>query len=320
MSAARFGCLALAAVSCCAVAQSYPTKPIRIVVGQPPGGSTDLVARPLAKIMSEGLGQPIVIDNRPGAGSLVGVDIVAKAAPDGYTLLMVAASFTINPALHRQLPFDPLKDFAPLSLLSSFPNLLVVHPSVAARSVQELIALAKADPGRLNYGSSGIATGTHLSMELFKYMAGGLDIVHVPFKGGPPGVNALVAGQVQVNMSTISTAMPHVKSGALRALAVSSARRAPALPDIPTVAEAGVPGYDYSSWVGLLAPATPPRGVIERLVSESAKAVQAAEVRKVLALEGAEPVGSGPEEFASVIRREIAAWKKVVDSAGIKAD
>jgi tripartite-type tricarboxylate transporter receptor subunit TctC len=316
----KIAAAALIACATGAAAQNYPARPIRLIVPQPPGGSTDLVARPLGKVLGDLFGQSIVVDNRPGAGSLIGTDAVAKAAPDGYTLLMVAASFTINPSLHKQLPFDPVADFTPVSLLSAFPNLLVVHPSVPARSVKELIALAKSKPGELNYGSSGVATGTHLSMEMFKYMAGGLDIVHVPFKGGPPGVNALVAGQVQANMSTISTALPHVKAGALRALAVSSARRAPSLPDVPTVAEAGVPGYDYSSWVGLLAPAKTPQAVVARLAAESARAVQAAEIRKVLSLEGAEPVGSSPEEFSALIRREIGAWKKVVEAAGIKEE
>lgn len=319
--AMAFGAAIAASIVCtgAAIAQTYPTKPIRIVVPQPPGGSTDLVARPLARNLSEALGQSVVVENRPGAGSIIGTEIVAKAAPDGHTLLMVAASFTINPSLHKQLPFDPVADFAPISLLSSFPNILVVHPSVPAKSVQELIALARSRPGQLNYASSGVATGTHLSMELFKHMAG-LNIVHVPFKGGAPSVNALVGGQVQVNMATISTAMPHVKSGALRALAVSSARRSASLPDVPTVAEAGLRGYDYSSWVGLLAPAKAPRPVIDRLSAESAKGVQSPDIRKILALEGAEPVGTSPEEFAALIRREIASWKKVVEAAGIKGD
>jgi tripartite-type tricarboxylate transporter receptor subunit TctC len=316
MKAMALGLLMLAGG---AFAQSYPSKTIRVVVPQPPGGSTDLVARPLARHLTDSLGQAIVVENRPGAGSLIGTDLVAKAAPDGYTLLMVAASFTINPSLHKSLPFDPVNDFAPISLLSAFPNLLVVHPSVPVKTVQELIALAKAKPGALNYGSSGVATGTHLSMEMFKHMTG-LDIVHVPFKGGPPSVTGLVSGQVQVNMATISTAMAHVKSGALRALAVSTSKRSSSLPDLPTVAESGVPGYDYSSWVGLLGPAKTPRAVLDRLAAEAARGVQTAETRKILALEGADPVGSTPEEFAALIRREIAGWRKVVQAAGIKGD
>ena len=319
MNARSIAAAVLSACAAGAFAQSYPAQPIRVIVPQPPGGSTDLVARPLAKQVPDAMGQSIVVENRPGAGSLIGTDLVAKAAPDGYTLLMVAASFTINPSLHKSLPFDPVNDFTPISLLSSFPNLLVVHPSVPVKSVQELIALARAKPGALNYGSSGVATGTHLSMEMFKHMAG-VNIVHVPFKGGPPSVTGLVSGQVQVNMATISTAMPHVKSGALRALAVSTSKRSSALPDIPTVAEAGLPGYDYSSWVGLLAPAKTPRAVLDRLASESARGVQTAETKKILALEGADPVGSTPEEFAALIRRELAGWRKVVEAAGIKAD
>ena len=311
--------LACALCPLLAAAQSYPTRPIRLVVPQSPGGSTDQVARPLARQLGEMLGQPVVVENRAGAGSVIGTDIVAKAAPDGYTLLAVAASFTISPSLYKQLPYDVERDFAPITLLSAFPNILVVHPSLPVTSVSELVSYLKKNPGKANYSSSGIGTGTHLSMELLKHLAA-IDLVHVPYKGGAPSVNALLAGEVQVTLATISTALPHVKSGRLRALAVTSRRRVNALPEVPTLAESGVPGYEYSSWIGLLAPAKTPRAVIEKLGAEAARAARTPEMRTILALEGAEPVGSSPDEFASQIRAELARWSKLVGATGIKAD
>ena len=300
-------------------AQTYPARVIRIIVPQSAGGSTDLVARPIAKIMAESIGQPIIVDNRPGAGSIVGCDAVAKSPPDGYTLLMVAASFSISPSLVKQLPYDALRDFSPITQVSAFPNILVVQSSSSIKSAGEFITYAKANPGKLNYGSSGIGTGTHLSTEMLKYMAG-IDLVHVPYKGGAPSVAALLAGQVQVVLATISTALPHVKSGALRALAVTTAQRWPSVPDLPTLAEAGLAGYDYTSWVGLLAPAKTPSAIVSRLWNEAAKAARTGEMRKVLAQEAAEPVGNSPEQFAAIIEREITTWKKVVDAAGIKSE
>jgi tripartite-type tricarboxylate transporter receptor subunit TctC len=302
-----------------AVGQTYPTRPIRIVVPQSAGGSTDLVARPLAQLLSGALGQNVIVENRPGAGSTLGTDVVAKSSPDGYTVLAVAASFAISPSLYRQLPYDPVGDFAPVTQVSAFPNIMVVPRSLPVTSIAELIAYARARPGQLNYASSGVGTGTHLSMELFKTLAG-LDIVHVPYKGGAPAVNALLAGQVQVNLATISTALPYVKSGELRALAVTTAKRWPAVPDLPTLAEGGLPDYEYSSWVGLLAPAKTPPAVVQRLWTETAKAARAPEMKRILAHEGAEPVGNSPAEFATIIQREIVTWKKVVEKAGIKAD
>lgn len=303
----------------CANAQSYPARVIRIIVPQSAGGSTDLVARPIAKLLTESLGQPIIVDNRPGSGSIIGCDAVAKSAPDGYTLLMVAASFSISPAVYKQLPFDPIQDFAPITQVSAFPNILVVQSATPVHSVAEFIAYVKAQPGKLNYGSSGIGTGTNLSMEMLKYMAG-LDIVNVPYKGGAPSVAALLAGQVQVVLATISTALPHVKSGQLRALAVTTAKRWPSVPDLPTLAESGVPGYDYASWVGMLAPAKTPRAIVQRLWKETDKAARNPEMKKILAHEAAEPVGNSPEEFAGIIRREIGTWKKVVQAASIKPE
>lgn len=302
-----------------ATAQNYPAKPIRLIVPQSAGGSTDLVARPLAQQMGAALGQTVVVDNRPGAGSTIGTDLVAKSAPDGYTLLAVAASFSMSPSLYKNLPFDPLRDFAPISLLSSLPNILVVHPSLPVKSVKELIAFAKARPGQLNFGSSGMATGTHMSMELFRHMTG-ISMVHVPYKGGAPSVTALLSGEVQVTLATISTALPHVKSGRLRALAVSTARRSAAAPEVPAIAESGVPGYDYASWIGLLAPAKTPQPIIARLNAEAVKALQTPELKAILAVEGSEPVGNSPAEFAAILRTEVARWMKVVKAAGIKAD
>jgi tripartite-type tricarboxylate transporter receptor subunit TctC len=260
----------------------------------------------------------VVVDNRPGAGSVIGTDLVAKAAPDGYTLLAVAASVTMSPSLYK-LPFDPVRDLAPVSQLTSLPNILVVHPSLPVSNVREFIALAKMRPGQLNFGSSGVATGTHLSMELLMYMTG-IKLVHIPYKGGSLNVNALIGGETQANFSTISTALPHVKSGRLRALAVSSATRATAAPDVPTIAESGVKGYDYTSWIGLLAPAKTAPAIIARLNAEAVKAIRTPDIKAILAVEASEPVGSSPAEFDLVMRSEVARWMKVVKAAGIKGE
>ena len=299
-------------------AQNYPSKPIRIIVPQSAGGSSDLVARPLAAQLTQLLGQTVVVENRPGAGSVIGTDLVAKAPPDGYTLLVVAASVTMSPSLYK-LPFDPVRDLAPISQLTSLPNILVVHPSLPVKSVKELIAFVKARPGQLNFGSSGVATGTHLSMELLMHMTG-MKMVHIPYKGGSLNVNALIAGETQVNFSTISTAIQHVKSGRLRALAVSTIKRSAAAPEVPTVDEAGVKGYDYSSWIGLLAPAKTPPAIINRLNAEANKAVHTPDVKAILAVEASEAVGTTPEEFDAIMKREVARWLQVVKAAGIKGE
>ena len=301
-----------------AQAQAYPSKSVRIIVPQSAGGSSDLVARPLAAQLTPLLGQPVVVENRPGAGSVIGTDLVAKSAPDGYTLLVVAASVTMSPSLYK-LPFDPVRDLAPVSLLTSLPNILVVHPSLPVKSVRELVAFATARPGQLNFGSSGVATGTHLSMELLMHLTG-MKMVHIPYKGGSLNVNALIAGETQVNFSTISTAIQHVKSGRLRALAVSTAKRSVAAPELPTVDEAGIRGYDYSSWIGLLAPARTPPAIISRLNTEANKAIQTPEVKAILAAEASEAVGTTPEEFDAIMKREVARWMQVVKAAGIKGE
>ena len=302
-----------------ALAQNYPSRPIRLVVPQSAGGSTDLVARPLAQRVAEAMKGSVVVDNRPGAGSTIGTDIVAKAPPDGYTLLAVAASFTMSPSLYKKLPFDPVNDFAPISLLSSLPNILVVQPALPVKSVKELLAYAKAQPGKLNYSSSGMATGTHMSMELLKHMTG-ITLAHIPYKGGAPSVTALLSSEVQLCFATISTALPHVKSGRLRALAVSTARRATAAPDVPILSEAGVPGYDYASWIGLLAPAKTLPAIIAKWHAESARLMQMPDMKTLLQHEGSEAVGNSPSEFAAIIRTEVERWKAVSKAAGIKAE
>ena len=301
------------------MAQGYPNRPVTLIVPFSVATSSDVLARTVGKQMGERMGTSVVVDNRPGASGTIGNSMVAKAAPDGYTLLMVAASFSINPSVYAKLPFDPVRDFSPITQISAFPNILVVQSTSAFKTVQEFLAYARANPGKLNYASSGVGTGTHLSMEMMKYMAK-LFIVHIPYKGGAPAVNGLLGRQVDVNLATISTALPHVKSGALRALAVTTAKRWPATPDLPTLGEAGLSGYDYTSWVGMLAPAKTPAAVIDRLWKESAKAGRSAEMQKILAQEAAEPIGNSPQQFAAIVEREIATWKKVVEAAGIKPE
>jgi tripartite-type tricarboxylate transporter receptor subunit TctC len=297
-------------------AQVYPSRPIRVIVPQSAGGSTDLAARAVTQRLTDVLGQPVVVDNRPGAGSLIGTDLVAKATPDGHTLLAVAGSFSINPSMHAKLPFDPVRDFAPISRVCTLPHVLVVHPAVPAKSVKELTALARAKPGQLNVATSGIATSTHMAAELFMYMTG-TKMVAVPYKGGAPGNIALVSGQVQLYFATISTTLPHVRAGKLRALAVTTAKRSAAAPDYPTIAEAGVPGYEHASWVGILAPARTPSAVVAKLNSEIDRIVHLPEVKEFFLRDGLEPDGGPTKEFATNIRNEVAKWMKVVKAAGI---
>jgi tripartite-type tricarboxylate transporter receptor subunit TctC len=302
-----------------AAAQAFPSRPVRLIVPQSAGGSTDVIARVVAQKMAEGLGQTVIVDNRPGAGSLNGTEMVVHAAPDGHTLLAVAASFTINPAIHKKLPFDPIRDFTPVAQLATLPHILIVHPSVPVNSVKELIALAMSKPGQLNYASSGIATSTHMAAELFMFMTR-TSMVNVPYKGGAPAMSAMLGGQCQLNFATISTAIPHVRSGKLRALAVTSAKRSVAAPEFPTIAEAGVSGYDHSSWVGLLAPARVPQPVVSRLNAEAVKAAHTQEVRAALLRDGLEATGTSPTEYAALIKMEVAKWIKVAKAANIKAE
>lgn len=309
--------LALAAAIFPAAAADWPQRPVRLIVPYAAGGSTDLVARLVGARLSERLGQQFVLDNRTGAGTIIGTEIAARATPDGYTLLVVAASLSISPAVRKKLPFDVERDFAPITQMVDLPHYLVVHPSVAAKSVKELIALAKAKPGELNYASSGIATSTHMAAELFRYMTK-TDMTHVPFKGGGPGIIAMIAGQCHLYFATISTALPHVRAGKLRGLAVTSAKRSVAAPDVPTMAESGVPGYSHSSWVGLLAPAKTPQPILARLHSETVKILNAPEVKQLLLREGLEVNGNTPQQFAADLKAEIAQWRKVVAAAGIQ--
>jgi len=313
-SAFILGC----ALAAAAVAQPFPSRPVRMIVPQSAGGSTDVIARVVAQKMAEGLGQAVIVDNRPGAGSLNGIEIVVNSVPDGYTLLTVAASFTINPAIHRKLPFDPVRDFTPISQLATLPHILIVHPSVPVNSVKDLIALARGKPGQLNYATSGIATSTHMAAELFMYMTK-TSMVNVPYKGGAPAMVGMLSGQCQLNFATISTAIPHIRTGKLRGLAVSTAKRSVAAPEFPTVAEAGVPGYEHGSWVGLLATAKVPQTVIARLNAEAVKAAQTPDVKTALLRDGLEATGTTPAEYATIIKTEIAKWQKVAKAAGITA-
>ena len=299
-------------------AANYPTRPIRIIVPQTPGGSTDLTARLVAKQLNEAFKQSAVVDNRPGAGSTSGTEIVARAAPDGYTMLVVASSFTINPALYKKLPYDPIRDFSPITQLSRFPNMIGAHPSLSAKTMAEMIALAKAKPGTLNYASAGTGTGTHMSAELLRQMTG-IDIVQVPFKGGGPAAIAAIGGQTQLIVGTTVGTLPHVRSGKLRALAVTSARRSPSAPEIPAIAET-VPGYDHEPWNGLLAPAKTPPAIIAKINAEVVRMLQLADVKKIFANEAGEAVGNTPAEFAALIKSESAKWARVVQVGGIKIE
>ena len=302
-----------------AAAQNYPTRPIRLVVPQSAGGSTDLVARPLAQRVAEAFRGSVVVDNRPGAGSTIGTDIVAKAPPDGYTLLAVAASFSMSPSLYRKLPFDPLNDFAPVSLLSSLPNILVVHPALPVKSIKELIALAKQRPRELNFGSSGNGAGDHLAGEMLNVMAG-IRMTHVPYKGGAPAMVDLLAGNIQLIFATLATGIPYIKSGRVRALAMAAPTRFALLPDVPTVAEAGVPGFAVTNWAGIFVAAGTARPIIDRLNSEVVKALGAAEVKQKLLEMGLVASTNSPEQFAAFIQSETVKWAKVIKDANIRIE
>jgi tripartite-type tricarboxylate transporter receptor subunit TctC len=311
-------CLALG-VALEAAAQAYPAKPIRFIVPFPPGGSADILARAIGQKAGEGLGQSLVIENRPGAGTAIGAEALAKSAPDGYAIMIgTVSSHAIGPALNPKLPFDPVRDFAPVSLVASIPFAMIVHPSVPAKTVAEFVVLARAKPGTLNYSSAGSGTSNHLAGELLRSMTG-IEIVHIPYKGSAPALNDLVSGQVSMMFDLVLTAAPHVKSGAVRGLAVTSAQRSSVLPDLPTVAES-IPGYEVSAWFGIFAPAGVPQPVVQRLNAEFVKALQQPDLRQRLASQGAEPLTSTPDEFAAYLRAEIDKWARVVKAAGMKAD
>jgi len=298
---------------------SYPNRPVRLIVPYPPGGAVDPIARTIIQKTDEAWGQPVVIDNKPGAGTIIGTEIVAKAAPDGYTVILVATSFTVNPAMYSKLPFDPVNDFTPISLVANFPMMLVVNPQVPVTSVKELIDFLKAKPGQINFSSIGNGTTQHLAGELFKSMAG-VDMVHVPYKGSGPSMMSVVSGETSVTIESVFLLSPQVKAGRLRALAGAAMKRASMAPDLPTISESGIPGYDVSTWVGLLAPAGTPQEVVQKWQQQIARVLQIPEVRERQISQGVDPVGSTPEYFAEFIKTEIAKWGKVVNQAGIKLD
>ena len=301
-------------------ADAFPTKPIRIVVPFPPGGPADVLARTVGDRIAAALGQPVVVDNRPGAGGNIGMELVAKAAPDGHTLALApAGNLTVNPSLYRNVPYDVGRDFAPVTVIAAVPNVLVVNPQVPAKDLAELIAYAKANPGKLNYSSPGPGSGAHLAGELLKSSAG-IDIVHVPYSGIAPAVTAVIAGDVQLMFAGAPSALPQVAGGKLRALAVASPKRIASAPALPTLSEAGLPGFDVTSWYSIVAPAATPPAVVERLQKEIARALTSPDVKAKLTGIGAEPIANTPEEFAAMIRVETAKWSKIVKDANIKIE
>ena len=320
LSITRLLPVALALITGAAAAQgpAYPVKAVRIVVPSSPGGGTDILARVLAQKMAESLGQQFVVENRPGAGQVIGIEAVARSAPDGYTLIMAASAIVINEMLYAKPPYDTLCDFAPVTQAASLPNILVAHPALPVKSVRELIALAKTRPGQLNYSSAGSGTSPHLSMELFRLMAG-ITLTHIPYKGSGPATVDLVAGQVQLSMPNVLTALPQIKGGKLRGLGVTSSKRATGLPEIPAIAET-LPGYEAIQWYGVLAPAGTARDIVGKLQAEMARILVLPEVKERLAADGADAVGSRPDEFTAYIRSELAKWGKVVKTGGIKLE
>jgi tripartite-type tricarboxylate transporter receptor subunit TctC len=298
-------------------AQTYPTKPVKIVVPSAPGGGTDIIGRLLAKAFTSAFGQSFYVENKPGAGNLIGIEAVAHAPSDGYTLLFVPSPLVLNPILYKKVNYDPIKDFAPISLAATAPNIFVIHPSVKANNLRDWIALGKKDASALNYASAGVGTSPHMSMELFNYMAG-IQALHVPYKGTSPAVTDLLGGQVNGMFSNALTVMPHIQSGKVRPLAVSGSKRLDILPDVPTVMESGVPNYISLQWYGLVAPTGTPPAIIQILNAEMVKALQSKEIKEKLASEGAEPVGSSPIEFANLIKSDYQKWAGVAKRAGIE--
>jgi tripartite-type tricarboxylate transporter receptor subunit TctC len=307
-----------AGLPCTAAAQKYPSKPVRIVVGFQPGGGTDIAARVIAQKLTEAFGSSFIVDNRPGAAGNLGADIVAKATPDGYTIFMANSTIAI-PSLFKSLPFDVRKDFTALSVIALGPSVLTVNTSVAANDVKGLIALAKAKPRQLAYGSGGIGNITHLAAAHFCVMSG-IDMIHVPYKGSAPSLVGLIGGEVQAVFSSVPAALPHIHSNKIRALGVSITKRSTALPNVPTIAEAGLPGFYAASWYGLFLPAGTPKGVVEALSKEIVKIMKVPDVREKMLAQGFEPMGDTPAEFTKFLHSEIALWAKVVKAAGIKPE
>lgn len=298
-------------------AKEFPSKPVRIVAGAPPGGAIDVVSRIVSRKLGERIGHTVVVDNRPGAGTTIGGDIVAKSAPDGYTVFMASTSFSVSAGLYRNLPFDPIRSFAPVSSVASGPLVLVVHPQVPVKSVKELIALAKANPGKLTFASGGTGSSPHLSGELFKSIAG-VDMVHVPYKGGAPAATDLITGRVDLMFAVMAGELQHIQSGRMRALAVTTRKRSPTLPSVPTVDESGLTGFDVAGWFGMLAPAGTPAGVVNRLNTEMVAALEDADVRDRLSRLGTSASSSTPAEFGAYYESEIARWSKLIQALGLR--
>jgi tripartite-type tricarboxylate transporter receptor subunit TctC len=299
-----------------ALAQTYPVKPVRIIVPSSAGGGTDIIARVLAPELSKRLGQQVVVDNRPGAGTMIGMEIAAHSPADGYTLLMGLSTLAINSALYKKVPYDPMSDFAPITLATTSASILVVHPSLPVKTLKELIAFARARPGQLNYASAGTGTYPHMTYELFLSMAK-VKMVHIPYKGTGPAMVDMIAGQVASMAATVITGMPHIRSGRLRPLGITSLKRSAVAPDIPTVSEAGLPGFESLQWYGLLAPANTPKDIVNRLNKEMVQILQLPDIRKRFAMDAVDTVGNTPEEFARHIRAELDKWEKVAREAGI---
>jgi len=316
---AAIGTVALGALAALpANAQGYPQRPVRLIVPFPPGGSNDIVGRVIGQHLSERIGKPVVIDNRGGAGGTIGTEIAVRSQPDGYTLLIISVAYSYNPSIYK-LPYDPVKAIAPVAMIGSGPNVMVVNPSVPVKSVKDLIAFAKAKPGQLNYATAGIGSFQHLSSELFRIMAG-VNIVHIPYKGGGPAMLAVMSGQAQMSIGSLIQTIPHIRSGKFRTLAVGSAKRNPALPDAPTIAESGVPGYDASNWWGIVAPVGVSPAIVKRLNTEVGGILSSPDIQKWFVAEGAEAVVKSPDEFRKWIVAEMGKWGKVVKEAGIKPE
>jgi tripartite-type tricarboxylate transporter receptor subunit TctC len=302
-----------------AAGETYPNKPIRMIIPFAPGGSTDVVFRILAPKLSEQLGQPVVVENRPGGGAIIGMGVVARAAPDGYVLGVASLSFGANPFLHSKMPFETPKDFSPVSLVALVPMVLAVNPAVPARSVKALIALAREKPGQINYGSAGTGSSNHLATELLTYLSG-VKMTHIPYKSGGEAVISLIAGQTSVLFATIPSSLQHFKSGRLVGLAVTSATRDPTLPDIPTIAESGVPGYEVNDWQGVFAPAGTPKAVIDRVNTAIVKTLALPGMKESIEQVGAHPVGTSPAELSAYLDKQLATWSKVIKAAHIRLD
>jgi len=300
-------------------AQEYPSKAIRFVVPFAPGGGTDIIGRVVAQALNDALGQPVVVDNRGGAGSTLGTEIVAKSPADGYTILFGNISLAFNATLYTKLRYDTIRDLAPISLSAVQPNILVIHPGLPAKSLKEFIELARANPGKYNYASAGTGSGTHLAAELLKLQTK-IDIVHVPYKGTGPALTDLLGGQINMMVSTFASALPHVKSGRMRALGVTTAKRSPATPDVPTLIEGGVAGYDYSTWYGLLAPAGTPKAIIDKLNATNRKVLARDDIKQRLESQGVDPIVNTPAEFTAYVKSETEKWGKVVKATGAKAE